>query len=300
MARYMVRGRRNLLIRPRQLQYLHVSLLTHWKAMAAEGELASKVAVVTGATQGMGAAIARRLATAGADVVINGRSAKKGAAVLASLEKSGARAALVLADLSEVEACRGVIQTALDKFGGVDILVNSAALSARATLEEFTPELFDEVFRVNVRAPLLLAQAALPSLRERTGVIINIGSVNGLMGWPNLLVYSASKGALITLSKNLGNALKYDRVRVFCLNVGWTDTDGERATMKQLGLPDDILEKEGKRLPIGRLMKPEEIAEFCAFLASPRAATFSGAVIDLEQYPMGSPHDVAAASDPQS
>ena len=268
--------------------------------MTARGELAGKVAVVTGATQGMGAAIARRLASAGADVVISGRSESKGAAVLASLEKMGARAALAVADLMEVEACRGVVQTAVERFGGVDILVSSAALNTRATLEEFTPEMFDQVFHLNVRAPLLLAKAALPSLRERTGVIINIGSVNGLMGWPNLLVYSASKGALITLSKNLGNALKYDRVRVFCLNVGWTDTEGERATMKQLGLPGDILEQQGKRLPIGRLMKPEEIAEFCAYLASPRAVAFSGAVIDLEQYPMGSPHDVAAARDPQS
>ena len=90
--------------------------------MASEGELTGKVAVVTGATQGMGAAIARRLAIAGADVVINGRSKKKGAAVLASLEKTGARAALAVADLMEVEACRGVIHTAVDKFGGVDIL----------------------------------------------------------------------------------------------------------------------------------------------------------------------------------
>jgi NAD(P)-dependent dehydrogenase (short-subunit alcohol dehydrogenase family) len=261
------------------------------------GLLAGKVAVVSGSTKGLGASIARRFHEEGAKVVLSGRSREKGEKLATRLGK-GAR--YVPTDLAKVEECRGLVKAAIEAFGGVDVLVNSAALTARSTLESFTPELFDEQLHVNVRAPLLLAQAALPSLRARRGTILNVGSVNAYVGWPNLLVYAASKSALMTASRNLANALKYARVRVFCLNLGWVDTEGERELMARLGKPKDFLDREGKRYPVGRLIRPEEVAEVCLLLASDKAAAFSGAVIDLEQFPIGSLHHPASDGDPQA
>jgi NAD(P)-dependent dehydrogenase (short-subunit alcohol dehydrogenase family) len=248
------------------------------------GELADKVAVVTGSTQGLGAAVARLYAREGAKVVVSGRSRANGDALAREL---GPAAIYEEGDLSRVEDCKRLIERALSAFGGIDILVNSAADTSRSTVRDFTPEQFDRQLHLNLRAPLLLTQAALPSLKERRGVVINIGSVNAYMGEPRLLVYAATKGALATASRNLANVLKYERVRVFCLNVGWMDTEGERAMMARLGHPPDFLDTSGKRWPLGRQMKPEEVAEACLFFASDRASAWSGAVVELEQFPTG-------------
>jgi NAD(P)-dependent dehydrogenase (short-subunit alcohol dehydrogenase family) len=245
-------------------------------------ELEGKAALVTGSCIGLGAAVARRFAEEGARVCVTGYPADRGEALAKELG-----GVFVPGDLRNVEETRALARTAVEKLGGLDILVNNAAVSHRATLEEFSPELFDAQFQVIVRAPLLLAQAALPALAERKGVILNIGSVNAEVGWPNLLVYAAAKGALVTASRNLANALKYRRVRVHCLNPGWIDTEGERAMMTKLGHPPDFLDREGEGFPLGRLMKPEELAHVALLLASDKAAAFSGAVVDLEQFPFG-------------
>lgn len=247
-------------------------------------KLDGKVAIVTGSTQGLGAAVARRLLAAGARVVLSGRKVADGERLAAEL---GPAAVFHATELSHPDECSGLVAKAIRAFGGVDIVINSAAVTSRSTLETFTVQQFDEQFAVNVRAPLLVAQAALESLRARTGVIINIGSVNGYVGGANLLLYSATKGALMTASKNLANALAHTRVRVFCLNVGWMDTEGERAVLAQEGLPADFIEKQGASMPLGRILRPEEIAEWCLFLCEPDRAAFSGAVIDLEQFPLG-------------
>ena len=246
--------------------------------------LVGKVAVVTGSTQGLGAAIATLYAREGARVVLSGRSAKNGAALA---KKLGKNALYQETDLTRVQDCRCLIDAAMKRFGGVDILVNSAVDSSRATVDYFTPEFFDRLFALNLRAPLLLAQYAIGSLRKRKGVIVNIGSVNSFMGEPKLLVYAATKGALQTASRNLAHYLKFDRVRVYCLNVGWMDSEGERAMMKRLGHATDFIDKEGSVWPLGRILKPSEVAEVALFLASQKAAPFSGQVIELEQFPTG-------------
>jgi NAD(P)-dependent dehydrogenase (short-subunit alcohol dehydrogenase family) len=189
-----------------------------------------------------------------------------------------------------VDDTRRLAERALETCGGLDILVNNAADSERATLDRVTSELFDRQFHIIVRAPLLLAQAALASLTARQGVIVNIGSVNARVGWPDLLVYAAAKGALVTASKNLANALKYARVRVHCVNPGWIDTEGERAMMTRLGHPPDYLDRQGATFPLGRVLRPEEVAEAVAFLVSPAANAFSGTLVDLEQFPLGGMH----------
>src|SRR5262245_30976641 len=246
-------------------------------------QLEGKVALVTGSCIGLGAAIAAALADEGARVAVTGIPVEKGRALA---EKLGNGSFFVEADLRDVQATRNLAAVTLEKCGGIDILVNNAAISERASLEDFTPEQFDAVMHINLRSVLLLAQAALPSLKKRTGVIVNIASVNAYVGWQNLLVYSCSKAGIVTASRNMSNALKYSRVRVHCINPGWIDTEGERSMMKKLGHPDDFLDQEGKRFPIGRIMKPSEVAAAVLFLVSPQNAAFSGVVVDLEQFPL--------------
>jgi NAD(P)-dependent dehydrogenase (short-subunit alcohol dehydrogenase family) len=249
--------------------------------------LDGKVALVTGSAIGLGAAIAAVLAREGARLVITGMPEDRGRALAATL---GGGSCFIPADFRDVEATKRLAAETLAACGGLDILVNNAAVNVRATLDTFTAEQFDDMMHVNVRAPLLLAQAFLPSLVERTGAIVNIGSVNAHVGWQNLLVYAASKAALVGASRNMANALKYARVRVHCINPGWVDTEGERAAMRRLGHPDDFLDREGTALPMGRLIAPEEIAEAVLFFVSEKSAAFSGTVIDLEQYPLGCLH----------
>ena len=251
-------------------------------------KLRGKVAIVTGGARGLGAAIATRFIREGASVMVVDRQEARGRKLVRRLWR---RARFGKADLREPEDCREVVRSTVRAFRRLDILVNGAAVSQRATLETFTPELFDEQFQVIVRAPLLLAQAAVSQLKKRKGVILNIGSVNGHVGHDDLLCYAAAKGALMTASRNLGNGLKDARVRVHCLNVGWMDTEGERAMMRSLGYPKDHLKRKGKKLPAGRLIKPAEVAEICALLASNETSVFSGIVIDLEQSPIGTLFD---------
>jgi len=244
--------------------------------------LDGKVAVISGGTQGIGAAVARLFVAEGARVVIGGRSRTKGEALARELG-----AVYRQTDLARAEDCRALVDAALRAHDGVDVLVNCAADTSRSTVDDFTPEFFDRQFAVNLRAPLLLAQRAMRSLRSRRGVVINIGSVNAFMGEPELLVYAATKGALQTASRNLAHSLKFDRVRVYCLNLGWVDTEGERAILAKLGHPSDFIDRQGTRWPLGRPLKPSEVADVCLFLASDKAAPFSGTVIELEQFPTG-------------
>lgn len=251
---------------------------------------AGKVALVTGATRGIGAAIARRLAQEGARVAICGRSDGDSAELIQSLGGSS-QALLMQADLQVVEDCFSIVDRTIAHFGRLDILVNNAASVARGTLETTTPEQFDHMLALNLRAPFLTAQRALPTMRaqfEREGaggVIINIGSINAYTGDQKLLVYSATKGGLMTLSRNLANALGQWRIRVHVLNVGWTLTEGENVVQRQQGEPEDWAERAGAAMPWGRLLLPEEIAGAVAYFASDEARVFSGTTTVLEQHP---------------
>lgn len=251
-----------------------------------ENQFRGRVALITGSTQGLGAGIAKRFAERGAQIALTGRSEDQGRQVLASLEQIGAEAAFFRADLADAASCAALVDAVLERFGRIDTLINSAADTRRSTLPTFTEELFDYQFALNVKAPLLLAQRAFPSLKEHGGVVINIGSVNAYMGDQELLIYSATKGALMTASRNLANALQRERVRVYCLNVGWMDTEGERKIHADLGRPPEYLDEVGAQRPIGRLLLPDDIASVCLYLASDAAHAFSGAVIDLEQHPV--------------
>lgn len=245
--------------------------------------LKNKVVLVTGSTTGIGEAIARRASREGACVVIHGREIERGESIAAEL---GERAMFVEGDLADVNVPAQVVAAAVEHFGRVDALVNNAAAVVRSDLQSTDAKLFDRIMAINVRAPLLLVQAAQPYLKQARGSIVNIGSINAYGGESNLLAYSISKGALLTLSKNLAEALCYEGVRLTHFNVGWVLTPNEYQYKIADGLPTDWPETLPREVaPAGRLLKPEEIAAATIYWLSDESRPISGSVIDLEQYP---------------
>lgn len=246
-----------------------------------------KVALVTGSTQGVGEATARRLVAEGAaGIVVTGRNAERGDAVCAALEAEGADAIFVKADLGSVEDCRRLIASTDAHFGRVDVVVNAAALTHRASIVDLTPELFDTLMAVNVRAPLLLIQGAVEIMRREgiAGSVVTVGSVAAHGSAPVLLPYAITKGALVPMTKNLAYALMWDRIRVNLVQPGWMNTPGEDAVQRAAhGAPEGWAETVGAGLPFGRLIEPSELAAFIAFIASDEAGVMTGAVVDYDQ-----------------
>ncbi len=246
--------------------------------------LEDKVVLVTGSTTGIGEAIARRAIAEGARVLIHGRDAERGEALVKTF---AGRAVLHVDDLADPASAPRLVEAALANFGRLDAVVNNAAWVVRSTLENTDAALLDKVMAINVRAPLLLIQAALGALVRSQGSVLNIGSLNGYCGERNLLAYSLSKGALMTMSRNLADALGLKRVRVNHFNVGWVLTANEYQYKLADGLPPDWPQHiDRQTAPIGRLMKPEEIAALAVHWISDESRPISGSVIDLEQYPL--------------
>jgi NAD(P)-dependent dehydrogenase (short-subunit alcohol dehydrogenase family) len=251
-----------------------------------------KVAVVTGATQGLGETIARQLISDKliGGLVICGRNVENGMRLAKEFTAAGCRTEFVRAELSRTEDCQQIIKTARDVFGRIDYLVNSAASTERGTIFDSSPELFDRIVAINVRAPFLLMQGALQLMVEKgiSGGIVNILSMSSHGGQPFLCPYSMSKGALATLTKNVAQSVVKNRIRVNGLNVGWMDTPGEHTIQKAAHqAPDDWLQKAEQTRPFGRLIKPGEIAQTVAFLLSDRSGLMTGSIIDFDQNVMG-------------
>lgn len=247
-----------------------------------------KIAVVTGGTQGLGAAVAMHLAEAGAaGIVTCGRSTEKGEAVSRLIqEKTGCTVQFVQADLEKVADCRTVVQVADSAFGRVDILVNAAGLTDRGDILTTDEALFDRMFAVNTRAPFFLMQEAIRRMvRDNIeGAIVNIGSTSALAGQPFISPYCASKGALATLTRNTAFATMRNRIRVNQLNIGWMASDGEDRIQREYhGAEDSWLEKAAAAQPFGRLLSPQEVAKAVAFLASDDSGMMTGSVINFDQ-----------------
>jgi NAD(P)-dependent dehydrogenase (short-subunit alcohol dehydrogenase family) len=249
--------------------------------------LTGKVAVVTRGTQGLGEAIAHMLAARRAEgLVICGRNEANGQRVKAALEAKGAKTVYVAADLAQVEDCRAVIAAAENSFGRVDVLVNAAGNTDRGTIWDTSPELFDLIMAVNLRAPFFLMQAAATSMRRQDikGSIVNIISMSGHGGQPFITAYCASKGALITLTKNVAFGVMRHGIRVNGLCIGWMDTPGEDRVMRQYyGAADGWREAAEAVQPAGRLLKPAEVARTVAYLASAESGMMTGSIIDFDQ-----------------
>lgn len=258
-----------------------------------EGRLAGKVALITGATGGIGAGIALEFGLQGAHVLVHGRNPEEEERSLRALVEGGVppeRLAYRSAELLDVAACRALPGTAATRFGGLDILVNNAGDFRRGTIETATVELWDQQMGVNVRAPFLLTQAAIPLLHARGGgSIINIGSINAYVGQPDLLAYSASKGALTTLTRNVAQQINRYRIRVNQINPGWTLTETEDHTQRLMTGRAGWLEQAITTRPFGRLLLPRDIALAALYFASDESAMVTGSVFDLEQFPVIGP-----------
>lgn len=250
-----------------------------------------KVAVVTGGTQGLGEATARLFAERGAaGIVICGRNRESGARVQKALESKRAKVLYVPADLERVEDCRNVIRQTDRVFGRLDALVNAAAITDRGTIWDTSEELFDRMFDVNVRAPFFLMQDAAKLMRRggNGGTMVNILSMSAHGGQTFITAYCASKGALLTLTKNVAFSLMRDGIRVNGLCIGWTDTPGEdRIRRMYHGVTDGWLAEAEATLPFGRLIKPDEVARAIAYLSTDESGLMTGSIIDFDQQVRG-------------
>lgn len=254
--------------------------------------LEGKVALITGATTGIGRGIAEHFARIGAAAAVHGRNEAEGRRVVDGLRAAGRQAVFIAGDLRDPETCRRVVREAIAWQGGLDVLVNNAAITTRGTIEDAPLELWEEMIGVNLRAPFLCIQEAVRSMKGRGGgSIVNIGSVNAYIGAPSLGPYSVSKGGLMTMTRNAASALKQYRIRVNQLNVGWTLTEGEDRVQKAQGRHADWLADAIATRPFGRLLSPEDIAIPAAYFASDDSALITGSVLDLEQEPLGAPLD---------
>ena len=246
-----------------------------------------KVLLVTGAIQGLGRAIAGEAARSGAAaILLTDRNPKHADEVVAEISKLGAKTAFIAADLQEPDAPNRIISAAIEQFGKLDGLVNAAGLSDRASVLTADPALFDQLFTVNTRAPMFLMQGVIRHLQERKapGSIVNVLSFQSHGAAVNLAIYGATKAALALLTKNAAFAHRQDRIRIFGINLGWADTDGEREMQAiKLGKGESWLAEAEARMPWGRLIKPDDVARLTLFLLSDASIPMTGALIDQEQ-----------------
>lgn len=247
--------------------------------------LKDKVVIITGSTTGIGKAIAVRCVAEGAKVVINGRNKEAGEAVVKELGEGNA--VLSIVDISHEDAPQQLVDAALNAFGKLDCVVNNAAMIVSSDIHTTDSAFLRQVLEVNTIFPFAVTKAALPHLSKTRGNVLNIGSVNAYSGEPNLLPYSISKGALMTMSRNLGDTLlREEGVRVNQINPGWVATENETIRKREHGLGDDWY-KDVPRVyaPSGRILWPEEIAAGVVYWISDECGPVSGQVMELEQYP---------------
>lgn len=249
------------------------------------------VVLVSGGTQGLGEAVARRLVADGADgLLLGGRSTERGEALAGELEALGTPARFVPADLSEEDAPERLVDACIERFGQVDGLVNVAALTTRATLFDDTPEHFDRMMRLNLRAPYFLIQAVARRMvsRGEGGSIVNVGSTSGHGGQTKLGAYAISKGGLAIMTKNLAFGLMRHGIRVNQVNPGWMETESEHRTqVEQDGMPENWLDLAAPERPLGRLVQPWEVANAIAYCLSSSSGLMTGNIIDIDQSVQG-------------
>ena len=237
-------------------------------------KLAGKVAVVTGASKGIGAAIAKQLAAEGAAVVINYASSKTGADnVVREITSNGGKAAAVQGDMSKKADVERLFAEAKRAYHSVDILVNNAGIYEFAPLEAITEEHFHKQINVNVLGPILATQAAVKLFGPSGGSIVNISSIVSSMAVPNAAVYSATKGAVDALTRALAKELGPRKIRVNAINPGMVETEGFHTA----GIAGSDTQKQVEaQTPLGRIGRPQDIAALALFLVSSDSAWITG------------------------
>lgn len=242
-------------------------------------KLAGKIAVVTGASKGIGAGIAKALAAEGATVVVNYSTSKEGAdRVVAEIESSGGKAVAIGGSVAKSAEIDALFAETKKHFGKVDVLVNNAGVYTFTPLDAITEEAIDTIFNVNVKGLLLTTKAAVALFPAEGGSIINIGSVVTEQTPPTTAIYTGSKGAVDAITRVLAKELGPKKIRVNGVNPGMTSTEGVRSA----GFEGGDFEKQAvAQTPLGRLGKPDDIADAVAFLASEDARWITGTLIQV-------------------
>lgn len=247
------------------------------------GRVEGRVAIVTGAGSGIGEASAIRLAEEGATVVCADINEAAAQATAEKINSAGGKASAYTIDISQSQKCTAIVEDTVSKYGSIDILVNNAGVNLPGVFHEVTDETIQRTLSVNVMGAMYLSRAAIPHmLKTSRGSIVNMSSVNGLVSEPFLSVYSASKGAIVMLTR--GIALDYAKLGIRCNAIcpGWVDTPINHAHAKMLGGLDHVYKTIDSFQPIGRPGTSREIANLVLFLASDEASFMTGSIVSAD------------------
>ena len=249
--------------------------------MASAQENSTKRALVTGAAQGLGAAIALGLARDGFEVAVTSRSAGRLAGTLSAIKAAGRRAVPILLELRSASSVEQAVAAAVEALGGLDVLVNNAAITARTPAVDIKLEEWDDVYRVNTTGALLMSQQMARHLlaTKRAGCIINIASAHGLVGFPQRLSYGTSKGALIQMTRMLAIEWAPHGIRVNAIAPGTVETPSRTEFFAENPAAREAMTR---RVPAGRFAVPDEVAGMVRYLASPAASYITGQVLVLD------------------
>lgn len=245
-------------------------------------EMKGKVACITGASSGIGRATAVKFAAEGAPVAVVARRADKLNEVAKEIEAAGGTVTVIAADVTKDAEIERVVSETVAAFGGIDVVVNAAGIIANGTIENTTLADWDYMFDVNVRGPFYLIQRAMPYLIERRGNVVNVSSVTGIRAFPGVLAYCSSKAALDQLTHCVALEMASKGVRVNAVDPGVVVTSLHRTG----GMNDEayaaFLERSKTTHPLGRVGKPEEVAELIFFLASSKAGWITGGSYSID------------------
>jgi NAD(P)-dependent dehydrogenase (short-subunit alcohol dehydrogenase family) len=245
--------------------------------------LRNKVILITGAAQGIGFACARQAAAEGASVILADIQQDRGEQAGATIRNEGGKAQFHAVDLREESQVAALFADAIRTHKKLDGLVNNAGWFPRATLEQTTTQLWEEVLNVNLRSAFYCCKYAVPHLRQGgAGSIVNMGSICGIQSLPNLVAYGAAKGGLLSLTRTLAGALAPHRIRVNYVIPGWVFTEGELAIQKGEGRTEEDLRQAGEKLAFGRAQTPQETAYAVVYLLSDESAQVTGTTMHLD------------------
>ena len=245
--------------------------------------LEGKIVVITGSAQGIGFGCARMAAAEGARVILGDIQRDRGEEAAAAIRSEGGQAIFQPTDVTDEMQCQALVEAAVKNFGALHGLINNAGWFPRARLEETTTALWDKILNVNLRSAFYMSKHAAPRMRgAKGGSIVNMGSVCGIQGLPNLVAYAAAKGGMLSLTRTLAGALAADRIRVNYIIPGWIATEGELAIQKGEGRNAADLEKEGKKLPLGRMQTVQDAAYAAVYLLSDESTQVTGAILNAD------------------